>query len=128
MSKFLHIHGQRRPGNPANLVGTREGLVALRDAIDRALSGDRVGDAIAHATIADGGEYKLFVKMRPDGDVGNSYWDKAAVPYGHPADRERRPDAVFPWNEVWTQTPRRVTRNADQIAGCNAAIRHRQGA
>lgn len=94
--RLVHLHSQRRRGNPVNIVGTRDGLTALRDSLNKVLDGDGSADDSLMIAVSDGVRYRLFVKLREERD----YWKKAAVPYTMLPDREARPDAVFPWREA----------------------------
>lgn len=56
---WLHVYGQYREHSGATIIGTREGLAALRDAVDAALTSG-TGNAAVFAT--DGEGYGLIVE------------------------------------------------------------------
>lgn len=64
---LLHIYGQYHPHGEAYLVGNREGLLALRDAIDKALN-EEAGVAGAHVAPADRETYPVIVIYNDDVD------------------------------------------------------------
>ena len=77
MSKdVLHLYGQSQWHFPAEIIGNREGLIKLRDAIDLAL---RQGKAEFPAMASDGEGYDLTV-TRFDHPFGSTAWKE------HPPD------------------------------------------
>jgi hypothetical protein len=50
---WLHIHAQSHEHSHATIIGTREALIAMRDAIDRALT-DKNGETEMKAMAGDG--------------------------------------------------------------------------
>ncbi|QMI49728.1 hypothetical protein [Burkholderia sp. MBR-1] len=64
----LHVYAQEHEHDDAYIVGTREDLVALRDAIDRALAAKAEhcsSDSLMEAFAADGECYDLYIKVVP---------------------------------------------------------------
>lgn len=70
----LHIHSPSIWHDHAFIVGDRESLQLLRDAIDSALAEEK-GKATAFT--ADGEGFDLEVYREEE----DSYWDKALLPY-----------------------------------------------
>ena len=69
----IHIYAQKQFHDTAYIVGTPEGLKALRDAIDKALGGEV--DTCLKTTTSDGEEYNLWV-------VTESFmWNFLQMPY-----------------------------------------------
>ncbi|WP_321820865.1 MULTISPECIES: hypothetical protein [unclassified Burkholderia] len=65
----LHVYAQEHEHDDAYIVGTREDLVALRNAIDKALAAKaehRSSDSLLAACAADGECYDLYVKVVPE--------------------------------------------------------------
>lgn len=74
MSNLLHVYAQGQWHGDAWLVGDREGLTALRDAVDRALTD---GSAACEAFVDDGEGYAvLVVHLDHDGP-----WGRMRSPY-----------------------------------------------
>ncbi len=74
-SPWLHLYAQYAWHDEARIVGNREALTALRDAIDRALA-DKNGEAEFAAVAGDGEGYRVDIRRVPRRAVQNS-----AVPY-----------------------------------------------
>jgi len=73
---WMHVHGQQYAWrDEARIVGTREALIGLRDAIDRALA-DKNGEAECDAIAGDGEGYAIEVRRVPRHTV-----QLARVPY-----------------------------------------------
>lgn len=70
----LHIHGPTYYHDHSFIIGDRESLELLRDAIDSALA---EGQGKATSFTADGEGFDLEVYREED----DSYWDKALLPY-----------------------------------------------
>lgn len=68
---WLHIYAQHSEHAPAEIRGTREALVALRDAIDRALA-DPNGEAESKAIAADGEGYGIEIRRVPRSTLARS--------------------------------------------------------
>lgn len=58
---LLHLYGQSDPHAEAWVVGDKEGLLALRKAIDDALASDESSAASAEVYVSDGEGYKVLV-------------------------------------------------------------------
>lgn len=93
----LHLYAQEQEHDDAFVVGTRESLTALRNAIDQALEGEaahRSSDSLAEFTAADGECYDLYVKVVPESveyklsrpyaqprrEPNDNHWDPRMVP------------------------------------------------
>lgn len=72
----LHIYSPLCSHDHAFIVGNREALEALRDAIEDALEIGQNTGAITAST-ADGEGFELKVYREEE----NTYWDKALLPY-----------------------------------------------
>lgn len=90
----LHIYGQTYFHEHAFIVGNKEALEALRDAIDDALE---VGSREGETTVAtsDGEGYVLKVYRQEEDD---NFWDKAALPYSDKTCFSNPDDAIGPWD------------------------------
>ncbi|RJX18213.1 MAG: hypothetical protein C4570_07170 [Ammonifex sp.] len=96
MTAILHVHAQLVPHDEAFIVGNREGLLALRKAIDAALEGGR-GEA--EAFVSDGEGFSAYVILQ-EGDLWSSEWIKAVVPYVKDWAAEDRKNVVWPWSRI----------------------------
>lgn len=94
--KVLHIHAQKAHHDDAFIVGSREGLLAMRKAIDLALD-NRM--AAAEVSVGDGEGYHVLV-MLIDTDEHGFPDDNASVPYVADHAGENQDDAVFPWHRI----------------------------
>lgn len=74
----LHVYSQYGPHDDAVVVGTKASLIALRDAIGRALES---GDASCEGVTADGEYFQVVVMCRES----QSYYDKVGLPYASDA-------------------------------------------
>jgi hypothetical protein len=86
----LQVYAQEHEHDDAYIVGTREDLAALRNAIDRALvakAEHRSSDCCMEACAADGECYDLYVKVVPE-----SVQYKLLRPY---AEMRAEPDQGF---------------------------------
>lgn len=63
----LHIYSQHHEHTDAYIVGSRVGLLALRDALTAALEDDR--PAAARSFAADGEGYRVFVIPSDDAQI-----------------------------------------------------------
>jgi hypothetical protein len=77
MMSVLHIYAQQAPHDEAFIVGNREGLLALRRAIDAALKN---GQSKESAFVSDGEGFDVHVILQ-EGDLQSPGWIAAAVPY-----------------------------------------------
>lgn len=80
---WLHIYAQYLWHSEAQILGTREALTGLRDAIDKAIA-DKNGEATASAIAGDGEGYEIEIRRVPRSVVQNS-----KVPYTASYARER---------------------------------------
>jgi len=70
----LHIYSQSHPHDDAVIVGDRTALVALRDAIGRALE---TTESSMNTFTNDGEGYSIFVRVRED----DNYYNRVSLPY-----------------------------------------------
>lgn len=94
--RLCHLYGQAFYHAPAYIVGNREGLIALRNAIDRALVNGRGQEGLF---VQDGKGFAVHAIM-DDSDWQSETWRLRAVPYTDECAKESRPDAIGPWQEV----------------------------
>lgn len=94
--RVLHIHAQEAHHNDAFIVGTRAGLLALREAIDLALT-VRIG--ASEVDVADGEGYYVLA-MLIDADEHGFPADNASVPYTADCAKEYQDSAVYPWTRI----------------------------
>ena len=73
--KQVHVYGPLYEHGDAYIVGSRNGLKALRNAIDRALNGEV--DSVAPMMAADGEGYNLFIATEDKPFM----WDQLQLPY-----------------------------------------------
>ncbi len=91
MEKLLHVYSSHAHHDDAFIIGNRDALAALRDAIDSALEG---GIAKTDAFICDGEGFSTYV-VAVDEQMGN----KLSTPYT--ADYlTQRDGVVYPWQIV----------------------------
>lgn len=91
--KFLVMYGQSYSHDPAFIVGNKKALIALRDAIDRAIENQRaVATPMFIAT--DGEGYDLFIGVVEEEDR----LQKLLMPYTDEAFEDRRKDYVSPYD------------------------------
>lgn len=89
--KLLHIYSQEYWHDDAFLVATRDGLLALREAIDRALK-KRTGSA--RFFTGDGEGYSVHVVLlRKD---KQETWRMLRLPYTDEVAQDRRQDSIHP--------------------------------
>ena len=80
--KILNIYGQWAWHTEARIIGNREGLVALRQAIDEVLKGDVITAKQKTGIYASDGEgYEVIIELHDDVWGANinpdNYWNKA---------------------------------------------------
>ncbi len=90
----LHIYGQSAQHSEAYLLGNREGLTKLRDAIDRAI---QTGEGWHEAFVNDGEGFATIVVCR-DRSFTDPWWQNIARPYTDEYARDTRPEADGPWS------------------------------
>lgn len=91
---LLHIYAQHSEHTEAYILGNREGLRALRAALDAALEH---GAGTVEVMVADGEGYAVEI-MLENSDWNSPAWINAAVPYVASYAAETREHAVWPWN------------------------------
>jgi hypothetical protein len=95
MNKLLHIYAQQQWHDNAFIIGDREGLEILREAIDKALQTD--GPINANVFANDGEGYTVVILCTESHcEMVNAYWDKLAVPYTDEVAAEKNEDAIWP--------------------------------
>lgn len=90
----LHVYAPSCEHDEAYLVGTREGLTKLREAIDRALGARAqhcASDAIEHFSDSAGEGYDVYVKVVPEAIQNN-----LELPYAESVGRSLGRDAWTP--------------------------------
>lgn len=85
----LHLYPQAQWHDEAYVIGTRESLLKLRDAIDSALA---TGSAKADCFTNDGEGYSVIIRT-----VGQVDAEALAVPYTDEIARETSKSARWPW-------------------------------
>lgn len=98
MMSILHIYAQQAPHDEAFIVGNREGLLALRRAIDAALS-QKNGQSKESAFVSDGEGFDVHVILQ-EGNLQSPGWIAAAVPYTAEWAAENRESAVWPHSQI----------------------------
>lgn len=89
---YLHIYSPQQWHDDAYIVGNTEGLIALRDAINRALGEERKGGLAAFVNDGEG-FYGAVVRV----DDKSEKFDLLAVPYvGEEYAKENRENAIYP--------------------------------
>jgi hypothetical protein len=96
MTTILHIHAQQAPHDEAFIVGNRQGLLALRRAIDAALESGK-GEALAFVSDGEGFDVQVILQ---EGDLQSPGWIAAAVPYTAEWATENRESAVWPHSQI----------------------------
>lgn len=87
---ILHIYGQMQWHGDSFIVGNTQGLKALRDAIDRALSDEGKGSMGAYVNDGEG-FYTAVVRVDNKDTL-----DKLAVPYQDEMAKDHRDEAIWP--------------------------------
>ncbi len=85
--KLLHLYAQADWHDPAFIVGNRPALLALKAAIERALS-DEEGIGKADAFTADGEGYSLYVALNESEQLSSLDWQGLRLPYTDPIAKE----------------------------------------
>lgn len=85
----LHIYGQEAFHDDVYIVGNKSELIKLRNIIDKAIVEDYEDDEFY---VNDGEGYSIAVYKIDESEV-----DKIAVPYNVDYAKEKRPDAIYPW-------------------------------
>lgn len=79
-TRLLHIFSQLQWHSPASIIGNRNGLTVLRDAIDDALGS---GSSETFAMTSDGEGYSIHVTVE-DSPWHHEAWKHIAMPYTDP--------------------------------------------
>lgn len=90
---LLHVYGQHHWHDEVIILGNKKALGALARALEKAIKSGRgeTGDLYT----ADGEGY-IVVVLRRD-ETWPEGWEHLALPYTDDCARERRGDAVWPW-------------------------------
>ncbi len=94
---LLHIHGQVDWHGEAFILGNKDGLIALRNAINEAIKTTKPGKA--EVCVSDGEGFHVYVIM-DNSSWHDKSWMKAALPYTDEVAGEKNKDAVWPWQLV----------------------------
>lgn len=78
-TSLLHLYAQSFEHAEAWVVGSKEGLKALRDVIDKVLTGDEASEC-ADVEVVDGEGYKLLVVQT---DKKELYKKEVSLPYAN---------------------------------------------
>lgn len=116
--KLLHIYAQDHEHDGAWIVGSKEGLIALRDAIDQAIQtgvGWTPSGYESRGVMATDGEgYDVRVIQDNSGwgapvSESKTVWDRLECPYvgGGPYQRLYRPDTLWP-SDIWDWEAERI--------------------
>jgi len=89
----LHIHPPEAWHGDAFLVANRDGLTILKRVIEQALSEGKAHDVMC---AADREGYDLWIQVI-DSPLEGEDWERAALPYTDEYAREKRADAIWPW-------------------------------
>jgi hypothetical protein len=90
---ILHVYPQNFHHSDAYLVANQETLVTLKAGIEEALYS---GNAAVEVSAADGEGYELKIQLI-DKPMESEDWKNAALPYSDEAVRDKRPNAIWPW-------------------------------
>ena len=88
---LLHIYAQPWEHSDAWIVGTRDGLTALRDALTRALASERAEPTACLQFVTDGEGYACFI-VPNDADWQSEKWMKLYRPYTDETAKDHRKD------------------------------------
>lgn len=93
---MIHIFAQESWHEDAFIVANREGLEALRDALNKALKdGDKAVVELKDLMVGDGEGFDLAI-LRDDSPFASEFWNRLAVPYSDEIARENRHNALTP--------------------------------
>lgn len=85
----LHVHGQSGPHDTVYIAGTRDALIALRDALSRAIA---EGQATVNSFVNDGEGFAVEIRRPQDmGGYGRPYSNEVYVDHSD--------DVTWPWSE-----------------------------
>lgn len=106
---LLHIYAQAWEHNDAWIVGTREGLTALRDALNRALTNEQTAPAACLQFVTDGEGYTCFI-VPNDADWQSEKWMKLYRPYTDETAKDHRKDedVLSPYQLLGKEAYRRL--------------------
>jgi len=88
---LLHLYAQSWEHNDAWIVGNREGLTALRDALNRALETETTKPTACLAFATDGEGYACFI-VPNDADWQSDRWMRLYLPYTDETAKDHRKD------------------------------------
>lgn len=90
--KILHIFGQEAFHDDVYIVGNKSELIKLSNIILQAIWEEFGSDEFC---VNDGEGYSISVRR-----IEESINDKIAVPYSKDYAKEKRPKAIYPWQEI----------------------------
>ena len=91
--KLVHIYGQEIWHGDAFIVANKEGLLAISQAINQALT---KGKGVTEVMPADGEGFALKILCRND-EWLSPFWDNLAMPYTDNVHYRKR-EAIYPWH------------------------------
>lgn len=109
--KKLHIYGQKAHHDDVDIVGDLEALEELKNTIVKAIEKHKLSDGklkiveekTHHLFCTDGEGYNIVITLV---DGGSPIWDRLAETYTIDYARERREDAIWPWNIKPNEEPK----------------------
>lgn len=90
MNNVLHVYSQRQWHDDAYIVGDKESLQLLADAINKAISS---GEGACQSCVNDGEGFDVHIRRVDDPQL----LDKLAVPYTSDVAEEKDSAAIWPW-------------------------------
>jgi hypothetical protein len=98
MGTVLHLHAGNQWHDDGYVVGDRQGLLRLREAIDNALAfeAEKTGQSCAAVYVNDGEGYNCYVICVPNAQI-----DSLAVPYTDSIASIQDSNVVLPWEFVF---------------------------
>ena len=94
---MLHIYGQNHEHDKVYIVGNKESLRKLRDAITNAIDFYHY-PAITKGMTSDGEGYEIRI-ISNDTPWAGKYWQKLGLPYAGSSSQDIRDNAIWPWEE-----------------------------
>lgn len=86
-SPTMHVYGQSVWHDDVNIVGNREALERLQEAIERALEGDKETGTTGVVFAKDGEGYEVCITLQ-DGQCHSPEWEDYVAPYNDEMARE----------------------------------------
>ena len=95
---ILHIYAQQYYHQDAYIVGNKESLTELRNAINKAIDAD--SNEQCESSVADGEGYNINIMIVND----DRTFDKLRRPYIDECAKDTRKDAIDPYNMWYNRT------------------------